>query len=89
MFRPPATGAELIGCLVVAFFPEAGEEGEWHDGLVVFQLPAQGARWYSVFHESEDFHESWEFPDPETYFGQERAGSHKRVVRPNILPSML
>ena len=82
---PPTTGAALVGWVVAAYLPHVGE---WFDGLVVCQLPTRGSRWYSVFHETEDFHEAWEFPDPEMYFRIERAGNHKKRVQPTMLPPM-
>jgi len=82
---PPKSGAELVGWVVVAYFPS---EGEWHDGVVVSQIPTRGRRWYSVFHESENFHEEWEFPDPEIFFrlGTARGGSAKVEVKQSMLP---
>jgi hypothetical protein len=77
---PPTTGAALVGWVVAAYFPAAGE---WFDGLVVCQLPTRGSRWYPVFHETEDFHEAWEFPlIPRCTFGLRRQGITRSECSP-------
>ena len=82
---PPAVGARLVGWVVVAYFPAADQ---WFDGVVVCQLPSIGSKWYSVFHETENFYEEWELPDDEIYFRKPQLGGHRVTVQPNMLPPL-